>query len=161
MPECTDRFDAPILIVDDQPANVRLLEHTLRRGGYLRVSSTIDPCSVSALQRSNRYALVILDHQMPVMNGIEVLQELRALETQNRPITLMMSADPSQMLPSLEAGATSFLSKPFVLADVLLQVNGLLAAVAPESETVALPTAVAPLPLHTDPPLRLPGPGAV
>jgi adenylate cyclase len=136
----TDRFGAAILIVDDQLANVRLLEHTLRRAGYVRTTSTMDPCDVCALHLANRYDLIILDLQMPIMNGFEVLEALKNCE--ERPAVLVMSADPSQLVLSLEAGATSFLSKPFVLADVLLQVKGLLDTairdVEPVASTVAL-----------------------
>ncbi len=128
MSPSTDRFHAAILIVDDQVTNVRLLEHTLRRGGYVAVTSTTDSPEVCALHRQNRYDLIILDLQMPLMNGFEVLAALRGFEERDRPAILVMSADPSEMLASLEAGGTSFLSKPFHLADVLLQVQGLLEA---------------------------------
>lgn len=146
----TDRFDAAILIVDDQPANVRLLEHTLRRGGYVRATSTMDPCDVCALHRQNRYDLIILDLQMPIMNGFEVLKTLRECAEHGHPAILVMSADPSQLVLSLEAGATSFLSKPFVLADVLLQVKGLLDAAIRAVEPVASPGVAAP-PLQSVP----------
>ncbi|MGZ5446203.1 MAG: response regulator [Thermoanaerobaculia bacterium] len=126
MRRSTDRFGAAILIVDDQEANVRLLEHTLRRGGYVAATSTTNSLEVCALHRRNRYDLIILDLQMPLLDGFGVLAALRAFDEQDRPAILVMSADPSQLLSSLEAGATSFLSKPFHLADVLLQVQGLL-----------------------------------
>lgn len=141
----TDRFDAAILIVDDQPSNVRLLEHVLRRAGYAKTFSTTNSCDVCALYRENRYDLIILDLQMPIMNGFAVLEALKGCAEYGRPAILVMSADPSQLLASLEAGATSFLSKPFVLADVLLQVKGLLdtairqAAPLFENVTAAIP----------------------
>ena len=135
MRRSTDRFGAAILIVDDQEANVRLIEHTLRRGGYVGATSTTNSLEVRALHRRNRYDLIILDLQMPLLDGFGVLAALRELEEQDRPAMLVMSADPSQLLPSLEAGATSFLSKPFHLQDLLLQVRGLL-------EPTALPEVV-------------------
>ena len=121
-----DRFGAAILVVDDSEANVRLLEHILRRGGYGGATSTTNSREVCALHRLHRYDLIILDLQMPFMDGFDVLAALKEFEEHERPAILVMSADPSQLLASLEAGATSFLSKPFLLADVLLQVQALL-----------------------------------
>jgi adenylate cyclase len=126
-----DRLDAAILIVDDQPANIQLMKHILRRAGYSVVTSTVDPSQVCALQRQNGYDLIILDLQMPLMNGFEVLQALKECEEHKRPAILMMSADPAQRVPSLTAGATSFLSKPYALKDVVQQVHDLLVVVVP------------------------------
>lgn len=128
MLESTDAFRAKILIVDDQESNVRLLEFTLRRGGYVAVSSTTDPLEVCALHRQNRYDLIILDLQMPRMNGFEVMEGLAKVEGQDRVAVLVLSADPSEMVRTLEAGASDFLSKPFVLAEVLRRVQLMLEA---------------------------------
>ncbi len=123
MPESTDVFDARILIVDDQECNVRLLEYALRRGGYVAVASTTDPLEVCALHGQNRYDLIILDLQMPHMNGFEVMEGLRNVEGELRVAVLVLTADPAQMVRALEAGARGFISKPFVLAEVLLRVQ--------------------------------------
>jgi adenylate cyclase len=125
MPASTDVFGARILIVDDQECNVRLLEHALRRGGHVAVSSTTDPLAVCALQRQNRYDLILLDLQMPRMNGLEVMKELDAVEGERAAI-LVLSADPAQQTRALQAGARGFLSKPFILAGVLEQARLLL-----------------------------------
>lgn len=121
MPARTDVFGSGILIVDDQDSNVRLLEYTLRRGGYVAVSSTGNPAEVCALHRQNHYDLILLDIQMPRMNGFEVLEGLRCLEEEAGAgvAVLVLTADPAQMARALASGATGFLSKPFVLAEVL------------------------------------------
>lgn len=121
----TDGLRARILIVDDQDSNVRLLEYTLRRGGYLAITTTTDPLEVCALQRENRYHLILLDLQMPRMNGFEVLKALGEIEG-DRAAVLVLSADPAQMVRVLETGGTGFLSKPFVLAEVLRLVQAML-----------------------------------
>ncbi len=123
MPGSTDGFGARILIVDDEQSNIRLLEYTLRRAGYVEVTSTIDPRKVSALHLQNRYDLIILDLRMPRMNGFEVMESLKHVEGEDRVAILVMTADPSQMVPALKAGARGFISKPFVLAEVLLRVH--------------------------------------
>jgi CheY-like chemotaxis protein len=123
MPTSTENFEARILIVDDQPSNVRLLEHTLGRGGFVAVSSTGDPRAVAALHTQNRYELIILDLQMPEIDGFQVMEELHRVAAP-RPVTiLVMSADAGQATAALEAGAGSFLRKPFVLTEVVERVT--------------------------------------
>ncbi len=121
-----ERLDARILIVDDQPANVRLLEHTLRRAGYLALMSTTEPRDVAALQLQHAYDLIVLDLQMPQMDGFQVLEQLRKIGEAERPAILVMSADSAQMAAALEAGASSFLGKPFKLDDVVARVRVML-----------------------------------
>ncbi len=69
-----DILNASILIVDDQEPNVRLLEQLLNETGYTRVASTMNPHEVSALHRKNRYDLILLDLQMPGMDGFQVME---------------------------------------------------------------------------------------
>ena len=64
-------LNASILIVDDQEANVRLLEQMLSNAGYGRIASTMDPRSACELHRANHYALLLLDLQMPAMAGFQ------------------------------------------------------------------------------------------
>ena len=110
-----------ILIVDDQPTNVRLLECTLRRGGFDSITTTTDPCAVAAMQREHHYDLILLDVVMPGMNGFQVMEALG----RDAPV-LIMTADPRQRVRAMAAGARDFISKPFVLADVVTRVSNLL-----------------------------------
>ena len=126
MPTFTEVFGARILIVDDQSSNVKLLEFTLRRAGYREVSSTSDPLQVAALHRQNRYHLILLDLQMPHMNGFEVMVALSEAEDPVSVAVLVLSADPSQTSAALQCGASDFLGKPFDLGEVLLRVRRLL-----------------------------------
>src|SRR3990172_8746843 len=73
----TDILNASILIVDDQESNVSLLEQMLREAGYTRVASTMNPQEVCALHRKNRYDLILLDLQMPGMDGFQVMEGLK------------------------------------------------------------------------------------
>ena len=130
MPGSTDVFHCTILVVDDEECNVRLLEFALRRGGYVAVSSTTNPLEVCALQLQNHYDLVILDLQMPRMSGFAVLEGLRNGPGEKAAV-LVLSADPAKEVRAREAGAAAFLSKPFLLAEVLRQVQLLLEKRAP------------------------------
>jgi len=143
MSSSPNAFGARILIVDDQDSNVRLLEFALRRGGYLAVTSTMRGDRVCELHREHRYDLILLDLQMPRMNGFEVLA---ALANEAPVAVLVLSADPRQEAQSLAAGATAFLSKPFVITEILARVEAMLTV---DKLLPILATAPAtPVPLH-------------
>lgn len=133
MSSSTDPLGARILIVDDQDSNARLLGFALRRGGYTSVTATTLPSEVCALHRENLYDLILLDLQMPRMNGFEVLA---ALANEIPVAVLVLSADPTQEARSLAAGAKGFLSKPFVLTEVLARVALIIAGDAALSLTL-------------------------
>jgi diguanylate cyclase (GGDEF)-like protein len=122
----SDILAARILIVDDQEANVRLLERMLGGAGYQRVSSTRDPLAVCPLHRDNHYDLILLDLEMPGLDGFQVLEGLKALETEGYVPVLVITAQPGHQLRALEAGARDFVSKPFDLAEVLMRVRNML-----------------------------------
>ena len=114
----SDILNAKILIVDDQEANVRLLERMLRGAGYVSVASTMDPREVCELHRQNRYDLILLDLQMPGMDGFQVMEGLKEIETEGYLPVLVITAQPGHKLRALQAGAKDFVSKPLDLAEV-------------------------------------------
>jgi diguanylate cyclase (GGDEF)-like protein/PAS domain S-box-containing protein len=117
---------AKILIVDDQPANIQLLEMMLQRAGYLDVSSTTDPTAVAALYRENRHDLILLDLHMPGMSGFQVMEALTELEPSGYLPVLVITAQPSEKLRALTAGARDFISKPFDRSEVLTRIHNML-----------------------------------
>ena len=122
----TKLLQAKILIVDDLEANVLLLQRILHGAGYTAVESTRDPQAVAGLHRERHFDLILLDLQMPVMDGFEVLEQLAALEKDGYLSVLVVTAQPAHKLRALKAGATDFISKPFDLAEVLTRVHNLL-----------------------------------
>jgi CheY-like chemotaxis protein len=120
-----------ILIVDDQRTNVRLLEQTLRRAAYTELMSTIDGREVADLHLQHHYDLILLDLQMPAMNGFEVMAELQKVRGGNPVSILVISADPAQKAAALAAGADSFLGKPFRLPEVVERVDLMLGITRP------------------------------
>ena len=122
----SDILNAPILIVDDQEANVLLLEQMLRGAGYVSVTSTRDSREVCALHRQNRYALIVLDLQMPGLDGFQVMEGLKAIETDGYLPVLVQTSQPNHKVRALKAGAKDFVSKPFDLTEVLLRVHNLI-----------------------------------
>ena len=126
MIKAADILNARILIVDDQEANVLLLEQMLRSVGYVSVTSTRDPNEVCELHRKNCYDLILLDLRMPVMDGFQVMDGLKEMESDGYLPVLVITAQPEQKLHALKAGAKDFISKPFDLAEVLARVRNML-----------------------------------
>jgi len=121
-----DLLDASILIVDDQQPNVLLLEQVLAEAGYTRVTSTTNPQEVRTLHRENCYDLIILDLQMPVMDGFEVMEGLKANAADSYLPVLVITAQPNHKLRALQAGAKDFISKPFDLVEVRTRIHNML-----------------------------------
>lgn len=126
MLEKSEIFNAAILIVDDQEANVLLLEQMLRNAGYLQISTTRDPQAVAELHRKNCYDLILLDLQMPEMDGFEVMEKLKPLEAERYLPVLVITAQPGHKLRALQAGAKDFVSKPFDLVEVQTRIHNML-----------------------------------
>jgi len=121
-----DILNAKILVVDDKEANVRLIEGMLRIAGYTSVESTTDPNQVCELYRQKRYSLILLDLQMPGMDGFQVMEGLKAIEGDGYLPVLVITAQPGHKLRALEAGAKDFVSKPFDLAELRARVHNIL-----------------------------------
>ena len=121
-----DILAASILIVDDQEANVQLLRRLLGEAGYTNVSTTMNPTEVCALHRRQGYDLILLDLQMPGMDGFSVMEGLKAnLEGGYLPV-IVLTAQPGHKLRALQAGAKDFISKPFDLVEVKTRIHNML-----------------------------------
>ncbi len=118
---------ARILVIDDEPANVRLLERMLADVGYRQVRGTTDSRQVLALYAEFQPDLILLDLMMPHLDGIEVIRQLQIPEDVFLPV-LVLTADATSEAKkrALEAGAKDFLTKPFDRLEVLLRIKNLL-----------------------------------
>ena len=117
---------ASILIVDDQAVNVSLLEQMLEAAGYTRVSSTTHSQEVCALHREHGYDLILLDLQMPGMDGFQVMAGLAAGIPDGYLPVLVLTAEPGHKLRALQAGARDFVAKPFDLIEVKTRMRNML-----------------------------------
>src|SRR5665811_1098699 len=122
----SDILDGKVLIVDDQEANVVLLERILRRAGYVSITSTTDPREVCGLHLKNRYDLILLDLQMPGMDGFQVLEGLKRIAPDDYLPVLVITGQPAHRLRALQAGAKDFIAKPFERAELLARVHNML-----------------------------------
>jgi two-component system, cell cycle response regulator len=125
MVSSADILNAGILIVDDQEANVQLLEQMLRSAGYVSITSTMDPHAVCSLHLANHYDLILLDLRMPGMDGFQVMEGLKEIETDGYLPVLAVTAEPAHKLRALQSGAKDFVSKPFDQAEVLMRVHNM------------------------------------
>lgn len=121
-----DVLQGSVLVVDDQAADVLVLTGMLRSAGFQRIASTTDPRTVCALHREHCYDLIILDLQMPGMDGFKVMDGLKAIETDDYLSVLVVTANPTHKLRALQSGAKDFVSKPFDAPEVLVRVHNLL-----------------------------------
>jgi len=117
---------ANILIVDDQESNVMLLTHMLHDAGYTHVESTMNPREVFTLHRKNQYDLILLDLQMPGMDGFQVMEGLKTNDADGYLPVLVITAQPGHKLRALQAGAKDFISKPFDLVEARTRIHNML-----------------------------------
>ena len=120
---------AKILIVDDEPANVLLLEQMLEEWGYYQVKSTTNPQQATPLCLDFSPHIILLDLMMPELNGFQVMEQLRAaIQDGMRPTILMLTADASTKTrhQALASGAHDFLNKPFDAVELSLRLTNLL-----------------------------------
>jgi PAS domain S-box-containing protein len=121
-----DILNADILIVDDQEANVQLIEQLLGDAGYTSVTSTMSSQEVCALHRKNYYDLILLDLQMPGMDGFQVMAGLKTDAADSYLPVIVLTAQPGHKLRALQAGAKDFLSKPLDLLEVKTRIHNML-----------------------------------
>jgi PAS domain S-box-containing protein len=126
MIEVSELLNASILIVDDQEANVTLLELMLRNEGYTNITTTQEPREVAGLHAEKQFDLILLDLQMPEMDGFEVMEALKKDKAESYLPVLVLTAQPAHKLRALQAGAKDFVSKPFDFVEIQTRIRNML-----------------------------------
>ncbi|HXH07944.1 MAG TPA: response regulator [Vicinamibacterales bacterium] len=120
-------IDARILVVDDEPANVRLLQELLDQPGYKNVRTTTEPRQVRTLYEEFQPDLILLDLMMPQLDGVAVMAELPIRAGDYMPVLVLTADIPAAAKQrALAGGAKDFLTKPFDRTEVLLRIKNLL-----------------------------------
>lgn len=121
-------LNARILIVDDNQSNVELLEKMLLAGRYTSVLSTTDSREAVKLYKSYQPDLVLLDINMPYLNGFQVMEQLNEINGDDYLPVLVLTAqhDRETQLRSLELGAKDFLTRPFDQTETLTRIRNIL-----------------------------------
>jgi PAS domain S-box-containing protein len=125
MPGAVDLLDERILVVDDLETDARLMQAMLEGSGYRNVTTQTDSREVRALHEKNRYALILLDVQMPHMDGFDVMAALQELGDDYLPVVVVTAA-PDHMKRALDAGAKDFIGKPVRMAELLARARNVL-----------------------------------
>lgn len=122
---------ARVLVVDDDDAVRGVLQLILRRSGY-DASAASNGLEALAAMRAGGADLILLDVEMPGMNGLEFCEQLRAEPSWRKIPVIMMTGRPVQGVPEkvAQAGATEFVSKPFERAALLEKIKASLASAA-------------------------------
>ena len=120
--------NAHILIVDDEASNVLLLQRILDIASYKHVQSTQDPRQVITMFRQQAFDIVLLDLNMPHMDGYDVMEQLQAETGENMPMILMLTAQHSQEYRqrALDNGALDYVTKPFNAEELLSRIRNLI-----------------------------------
>jgi putative two-component system response regulator len=114
-----------ILIVDDNPSNVLLLEALLQQEDYENVTTTTDPTEVATLHKEHDFHLILLDIQMPKMNGFQVMEAIKEFHDADDYLPVLVltaQTDMETRLKALDLGARDFVTKPFQHAEVLQRI---------------------------------------
>jgi putative two-component system response regulator len=119
-----------ILIIDDEPVNLKLLDRMLRGQGYRELMLVEDPRNALDLYRTQRPDLILLDLNMPHLDGYQVMEQLKDLDDPLLPPIVILTAQHGKeyLLRALAAGARDFISKPFDRNELLMRVRNLLDA---------------------------------
>lgn len=117
-----------IFVVDDEPANLRLMEKMLGKEGYMQTVLIADPREVLPLYREQAPDLILLDINMPHLDGYEVLELLKSLNDPTPAPVIILTAQNSRehLLQALAGGARDFVTKPFDRAELVMRVRNLL-----------------------------------
>ena len=119
-----DIREANILVVDDEPINLVLLEEMLSIEGFLHVEYVLSPFKALETLEANEIDLILLDVKMPGMDGFEFIQSARQLKKDCPPILILTaSADAKTKQKAIEVEVQGLISKPFDVEDILPAIN--------------------------------------
>ncbi len=121
-------LDARILVVDDVESNVLLLQNLLRQQGYANVHATTDPKVVATMHETEPFELILLDLQMPECDGFAVMEQLQSgLKGDFLPVVVVTAySDTENRLKALGQGARDYITKPFIVAEVIHRIRNYL-----------------------------------
>lgn len=125
-----DVAQARILMIDDEPTNLKLAEAMLRTAGYRNIVLVQDPRDALGRYRESLVDLILLDLNMPQPDGYALMAQFKALQDPLLPPILVLTAQGSRdhMLRALQAGARDFVTKPFDRVELLMRVRNLIDA---------------------------------
>jgi len=127
-PDAAIRENAKIMILDDEPVNIKVVQKYLMLAGYRHFLTSVDPVPVVSMVSAEMPDVIVLDVMMPLISGLDILRELRGDERLAHIPTIVLTASDNEetRLKALELGATDFLSKPVNSAELIVRVRNAL-----------------------------------
>jgi putative two-component system response regulator len=121
-------LESKILIVDDEPANVKMLQQMLQQADYTSIRTVTDSREVVQIYQEFQPELVLLDLKMPHLDGFQVMEALKEIEKGDHlPVMVLTAqADILNCVRALDAGALDFLGKPFDFMEASLRIKNIL-----------------------------------
>ena len=135
-----------IMIVDDEPAVRALLNDTLRIAGFETLEAT-DGMSALTLLRTNKPALMVIDINMPLMDGFELVERLRSNNDLTPVLMLTAREDKTDIARGLKIGADDYVVKPFGIEELILRIKAILRR---SSKQISTPTIMSCGPISID-----------
>ncbi len=128
MPFSDEVLSAKILVIDDQQVNTRLLEGVLGKAGFKNITSVTDSRDVQGIYATLKPHAVVLDIDMPYVDGFQIISQLKKIEGDDYLPVLMLTqmGDNDLRFLALESGAKDYLNKPFDHVEVLLRIRNLI-----------------------------------
>ncbi len=123
-----ERGNYKVLIVDDEPDILELMEEEFNYYGYNTMTAD---CGVDAIEkiRANHFDIIVSDYKMPNGNGMSVLDEVNSMSVDTRPDFFFVSGQADiSIKDAIDAGAKKFFSKPFDLDDLIKEIEKELAS---------------------------------
>ena len=123
-----DTNAARIMVVDDEAVNLKVLEKTLKDYGYSEIDSIQDPRNAVERYKKKRPDLILLDLNMPYVDGYEVMEQLKELGDPLRPPIMVLTAQKERefLLRAFEYGARDYITKPFDKNELVARVSNML-----------------------------------
>ncbi|MBW1862598.1 MAG: sigma-54-dependent Fis family transcriptional regulator [Deltaproteobacteria bacterium] len=115
-------LDKTILIIDDEENIRRYLGHSLKKDGFEVETAKFGKEGINLLLQKH-IDVVLLDLNLPDMNGLEVLEEIKNLDVQSVVIIITAYGDISSAVEAIKLGAYDYLTKPFEIEDVMIVIN--------------------------------------
>jgi two-component system, chemotaxis family, chemotaxis protein CheY len=122
-----DRSTLKILIVDDHPVTLGMLKQVLKQLGFRDIKEADNGQRALAIIFNENIGLVLTDLTMPVMSGVELIQEIRKKDSNRKIPVIVVSGenDPNIVMQAIKAGADAYVVKPFsakTIGDKIVQV---------------------------------------
>ncbi|EMI57159.1 HD domain-containing phosphohydrolase [Rhodopirellula sallentina] len=128
-----------VLVVDDEVISRRMIENTLQEGGY-QVTTATNGCEALEILKQRPIQLVVVDWEMPVMDGIEFCQSVRSGDSSRYVYIVMLTSrsQPSDAISGLSVGADDFVTKPFDPVELIMRIHSGRRVVAMESRDLMI-----------------------